>query len=336
MLYQLANKNGIEVGLIDYGARIIRLLVPDRNGKLDDICLGYSDLDEYASDSFFFGCTVGRFANRIRQGRFAVDGKSYQLASNDGVHCLHGGVKGFDKQIWQVREAAASSLRFSRLSPAGEEGFPGNLDVTVSFELTDADELIISYEAATDEPTPVNLTNHTYFNLGGQDSANILQHEMKIHAEYYTLADAELIPTGQLADLRNNALDFLTWHEIGARFNELDNLPRGYDHNYVLSKGGDKLACDLAAEVYEPESGRYLAVYTDQPGMQFYSGNFLNDAICGKNKKPCCQYGGFCLETQNFPDSPNQPGFPDPVLRPGQIYKTKTIYKFGLEKAQRM
>jgi len=331
-LYKLRNKNGIEVGLLNYGATIANLITPDKEGRLDDICPGFADLQQYENNSFYFGGTIGRFANRIKHGTFTIDGKKYQLAANDGAHSLHGGVQGFDKHIWNAKESSAghgSSVRFSRLSPDNEEGYPGNLDVKVTYTLTDDDELIIFYEAATDQPTVVNLTNHAYFNLAGKEGLDILHHEIRIHADYYTPADSELIPTGQLAKVQDTPMDFRSWKEIGARIQELGNSPRGYDHNYVLHKSPDKSALDLAAEAYEPASGRRLEVYTDQPGMQFYSGNFLNDSITGKNGRPCSQYGGFCLETQNFPDSPNQPTFPSAVLRPNEIYKSKTIYKFS-------
>ena len=336
MLYQLTNKNGITVDLLDTGATIVSLIVPDRQGKPDDICLGFADLQEYKTNSFYFGCTVGRYANRIRNGRFALDGKNYQLTINDGPNCLHGGSLGFSRHIWKAAKSAATygpTVSFSRLSPDGEEGFPANMDVTVSYTLSDKNELIICYEARSDAPTIVNLTNHAYFNLAGNKSnRNVFQHELKIYADCYTPSDSTQIPTGQLAEVAGTPLDFRSWQKIGARLQEIDSRPKGYDHNFVLRKAAGKPACDLAAEVYEPDSGRCLQVYTDQPGVQFYSGNFLDGSLKGKNSSVYSQYSGFCLETQNYPDSCNQPAFPSPVLRPGEIYKTTTIYKFSTEK----
>jgi aldose 1-epimerase len=335
-LYKLTNKNGMEVDLINLGATIVRLLVPDRNGKLDDVCLGYSDFNQYKKNVPYFGSAIGRYANRIKSGKFTLDGKNYQLPTNDGAHSLHGGLSGFNKKIWNAREykvGNASVLSFSRVSPDNEEGYPGAMDVSVTYTLTDQNELIISYEAKTDKPTVLNLTNHAYFNLKGEDKPDILNHELKIHADSYTVNDAELIPTGKIAKVEGTPLDFRNWHKIGERIRQLDSKPQGYDNNFVLPANKDK-SLALAAEVFEPESGRYMAVYTDEPAIQFYSSNFLNGSVIGKNGKPSSQYGAFCLETQHFPDSPNHAEFPSTVLRPGETFKSKTIYKFATGKDQ--
>jgi aldose 1-epimerase len=334
-LYQLKNKNGLEVDLLNLGATVVRLFVPDRNGKVADVCLGFSDFNQYRTNVPSFGSTIGRYANRIKYGKFNLDGKTYQLPINDGAHSLHGGISGFSKKIWNAKEfkvADGSAIRFSRVSPDNEEGFPGKLDVSVSYTLTNKNELIISYEAKTDKATVLNLTNHAYFNLKGEDKPDILNHEVKIYADSYTVNDAELIPTGKVAKVEGTPLDFRSWHKIGERIRQLDNKPQGYDNNFVLPKNpGKSLA--LAAEVFEPESGRYMMVYTDEPAIQFYSSNFLNESVIGKNGKPSSQYGALCLETQHFPDSPNQPDFPSTVLRPGELFKSKTIYKFSTKKA---
>ncbi|MEI8293383.1 MAG: aldose epimerase family protein [bacterium] len=329
-LFTLTNKNGMQVSLSNYGAMVVDLLVPDRKGQLADVSLGFDTLKPYFTKSPYFGCIAGRYANRIAEGKFTLDGKTYQLATNDGPNHLHGGVKGFDKKVWsaEVVRGANPSVRFKLVSPDGDEGYPGKLTSTVTYTLTPNNDLRISYEANTDKPTVINLTNHTYFNLAGAGNGSILGHQLLIAADRYTPVDKTLIPTGELKSVRNTPMDFRKPMPIGSRIKEVGGKPVGYDHNYVFNKL--PFVCrPLAAEVYEPKSGRVMKVYTDQPGIQFYSGNFLDGTIHGKGGKVYNQYDGFCLETQRFPDSPNKPQFPSVVLRPGQTYKTTTVYSFS-------
>ncbi len=329
-LYTLTNKNGLQVSLATYGAMVVDLLVPDRAGKLADVSLGYKTLKPYFTKCPYFGCIAGRYANRIAKGKFTLDGKTYKLATNDGPNHLHGGVKGFDKQVWQgqIVKATQPTVRFTLHSPDGQEGYPGNLVAKVTYTLTDRNQLRISYEATTDKPTIINLTNHTYFNLAGAGNGSVLDHELKINADRFTPVDKTLIPTGELKAVKGTPMDFRKPTAIGARIKEVGGKPVGYDHNYVLNKCPLTKQC-IAAEVFEPKSGRVMKVSTDQPGIQFYSGNFLDGTLTGKGGKVYKQYHGFCLETQHFPDSPNQPKFPSTVLRPGQTYKTTTVYSFS-------
>jgi aldose 1-epimerase len=325
-LYTLTNKNGLKARLMTYGATLVSLELPDRNGVLADCVIGYDSLDGYFKNSPYFGAIVGRYGNRIAKGKFVLDGKTYTLATNNGPNHLHGGVRGFDKVVWAaapVSETGAVGVQFSYLSKDGEEGYPGNLDVTVIYMLTDADELIISYEATTDKPTVVNLTHHSYFNFSG-GRRDILGHELMLAADRYTPVDEGLIPTGVLAPVAGTVMGFLTPTAIGTR---IADVPGGYDHNYVLTGGGGTPA--LAARVYEPESGRIMEITTVEPGIQFYSGNFLDGTIAGKSGRVYGKHWGFCLETQHFPDSPNRPSFPSTVLKPGEIYKTSTTHKFS-------
>jgi aldose 1-epimerase len=331
-LYTLTNKNGVSTTITTYGGRVVTLKVPDRNGTPSDIVLGFDSLDGYLKDNPYFGAIVGRYGNRIAKARFRLDGKEYTLARNDGENSLHGGRKGFDKVVWTGKDASGPegpAVELMYLSPNGEEGYPGNLAVTVRYTLTDNNELKIHYTATTDQPTVVNLTNHSYFNLAGQGAGAILGHEMMINADRFTPVDKNLIPTGELRDVAGTPFDFRKPTPIGARIND-DNeqlkIAKGYDHNFVLNSGGGQLA--LAARVHEPNTGRVMEVETTEPGIQFYTGNFLDGTIRGKNGAVYNFRNGFCLETQHFPNSPNEPKFPSVVLKPGEKYDTTTIYRF--------
>jgi aldose 1-epimerase len=325
-IYTLTNKSGIEARIMTYGAALVSLELPDRNGEFEDVTLGFDALDGYLGENPYFGCTVGRYANRIGKGRFTIGNLEYVLARNDGENHLHGGLKGFDKAVWAAEplvEPNAVGVRFSYLSRDMEEGYPGNLSSTVTYRLTGGDELRIDYEAVTDKATPVNLTNHTYWNLAGQGTGDILDHVLQIEADTFTPTGAGLIPTGEILPVAGTPLDFATPHPIGERIGRAEG---GYDHNFVLRGGGGTMA--LAALAYEPGSGRVLEILTDQPGIQFYSGNFLDATIAGKGGAAYGKHSGFCLETQRFPDSPNQPGFPPTVLEPGSRYRTATVHRF--------
>jgi aldose 1-epimerase len=323
-LFTLANANGLSAKVATYGAIITELHVPDGKGQFCDIVLGYDNLEQYLRKHPFFGATVGRVANRIAKGRFTLVGKTYALATNNGPNHLHGGLKGFDKKVWQAEPQTGAAVKFSYTSPDGEEGYPGTLAVAVTMTLTDANELRLDYTATTDKPTPVNLTNHSYFNLAGEGSA--LEHEMMLAADHYTPSDSTLIPTGEIKLVKDTPMDFTAPRPIGSRFAQLQNKPVGYDHNYVLNSGGKGLA--LAARVSEPRSGRVMEVHTTQPGIQFYSANFLDGTLTGKRGVVYQQHSAFCLETQHFPDSVNQPQFPSVILRPGQTYRQTTVHKF--------
>ena len=332
-LYQLTNANGLRADITTYGGAVVRLFVPDRQGRLDDVVLGFDNLPDYIEKSPYFGCITGRYANRIAKGRFTLDGTEYTLATNNMGNHLHGGEKGFDKVLWEpepTRDADSVGLKLSYLSPDGEEGYPGNLKTTVIYRLTNANELVIDYRAETDKPTVVNLTNHSYWNLAGAGAQDILDHELHINADAFTPVDETLIPTGEIQPVQNTPFDFTTPTAIGDRIDADDvQIQRGggYDHNYVLNKP-EPGAMTLAARVYEPTTGRVMEVRTTEPGIQFYSGNFLDGTIDGKLSRIYAHRYGFCLETQHFPDSPNQPNFPSTVLRPGQTYRTTTIYAF--------
>jgi len=325
-LYTLTNKNGLKAQLMTYGAILVSLDLPDRNGVFADCVLGYDSFDGYLKEGSYFGAIVGRYGNRIAKGKFTLDGKTYTLATNNGKNHLHGGVKGYDKVLWKgepIQDSTGVGVKFTYLSKDGEEGYPGNLDIAGTYVLNDQNELIISYEAKTDKPTVVNLTNHSFWNLtGGQ--RDILGHELMLAADRYTPVDDGLIPTGVLAPVEGTPMSFLTPTAIGAR---IDQVPGGYDHNYVLNGGSGSLA--LAARVVEPESGRVMEISTVQPGIQFYTGNFLDGSIKGKGGQAYAKHWAFCLETQHFPDSPNHPKFPSTMLRPGEIYKSMTVHKFS-------
>jgi aldose 1-epimerase len=329
-LYTLTNTNGVRVSIMDYGATIVKIFAPDRNGKLDDIVLGFDKFSPYLHLKTYFGATIGRYGNRIARGQFQIGKTLYQLPRNDGPNSLHGGFRGFDKRMWKVEpvESDVPAVRFSRLSPDGEEGYPGNLFVSVTFSLNDDNELRISYEATTDKVTIINLTNHSYFNLGG--GGTILNHILTLHADAFTPVDATLIPTGEIRPVAGTPWDFLNPTPIGLHLRQTGGKPVGYDHNFVLQKGFFS-KWSLAAEVYEPRSGRTLSVSTDQPGVQFYTGNFLDGTLTGAGGGVYRQYTGFCLETQHFPDSPNHDNFPSAILAPGDTYKTSTVYAFGVK-----
>jgi len=329
-LYTLTNKNGLSVSLMDYGATIVKILAPDRNGKLDDVVLGFDKFAPYLHLKAYFGATIGRYANRIAKGQFELGKTVCQLPCNDGPNSLHGGFRGFDKRMWKSEpvDSDIPAVRFSRLSPDGEEGYPGNLFVSVTFSLNDDNELRISYEATADKTTIINLTNHSYFNLAG--GGTILDHILTLHADSFTPVDATLIPTGEIKKVAGTPWDFLSPTPMGSRLKETGGKPVGYDHNFVLQKGFFS-NWSLAAEVEEPRSGRTLSVSTDQPGLQFYTGNFLDGTLTGAGGNVYRQYSGFTLETQHFPDSPNHDNFPSTVLAPGETYKTSTVYAFGVK-----
>jgi aldose 1-epimerase len=331
-LYTLTNKNGVEVAITNYGGTVVSWKVPDRNGQVADVVLGYDNVKDYEAGKAYFGATVGRYANRIAHGKFTLNGATYTLAKNDGENHLHGGIKGFSKRVWTAKDVSGSNgqaLELSYLSKDGEEGYPGNLSVTVVFTLTEKNELKIDYSATTDKDTVLNLTNHSYFNLAGQGSGDILSHQLTLNADRFTPVDATLIPTGELRKVKGTPFDFTQPTAIGARINQDDEqlkLGKGYDHNWVLNK--PKIGVlTLAAELYEPKSGRLLEVRTTQPGVQFYTGNFLDGTAHGKEGKVYNYRTGMCLETQHFPDSPNHPDFPSTVLKPGQRFHSTTIYK---------
>lgn len=329
-LFTLSNASGASVGIIEYGGIVVSLNVPDRDGNLGDVVLGFDTLDAYVADTPYFGAITGRYANRIAGGKFELDGTSYELPVNNGPNSLHGGIKGFDKVVWKGTPIeSGDGVSFSYVSQDGEEGYPGTLESTVTYIWTDDNELRIDYEANTDKPTVINLTNHSYFNLKDGGASPILDHVMMINASHYTPVDATSIPLGEIAALDDTPLDFREPTAIGARIgeeNEQLGFGAGYDHNYVINRDADGLT--LAATVSEPDTGRVMDVLTEEPGVQFYSGNFLDGHHIGKGGVAYQHRSGFCLETQHYPDSPNQPDFPSAVLRPGETYKTSTVYKF--------
>jgi aldose 1-epimerase len=334
-VYTLTNANGVEMRAITYGGIITSLKVPDRAGRFDDVVLGFDAIDGYLKDPPYFGALVGRYGNRIAKGQFTLDGRTYKLATNNGPNHLHGGVKGFDKVLWSAVPAEGPegvSVTFTRTSPDGEEGYPGNLQVSVRYLLTDKNELAIDYRATTDKATPVNLTQHSYFNLAA-DSGDILGHELTLNASRYTPVDDTLIPTGEIATVQGTPFDFRQATAIGARIDtghvQLKN-GNGYDHNWVLDRTGAGLA--RAATVFEPKTGRTLEVATTEPGLQFYTGNFLDGTITGKGGRVYERRTGFCLETQHYPDSPNHANFPSTIVRPGQAYASKTVFTFGVKR----
>ncbi len=326
-IFTLTNSNGLKARVMTYGATLVSLELPDRNGVFADCVLGCDTLDGYLKGVPYFGSIVGRYGNRIAKGKFILDGKTYSLATNNNANHLHGGLKGFDKVVWSAepfQEANGTGVKFGYVSQDGEEGYPGNLNVTVVYLLTNDDELRIDYEATTEKATPVNLTHHSYFNFTG-GKRDILGHELMLASDRFTPVDDGLIPTGKLDPVAGTAMDFLAPMTIGAR---IAKVAGGYDHNYVLTSGGGTMA--LAARVFEPQSGRVMEISTDQPGIQFYSGNFLDGTIVGSGGQVYGKHWGFCLETQHFPDSPNHPNFPGTILRPGEVYKTRTIHKFSV------
>jgi aldose 1-epimerase len=325
-LYTLTNANGLKAEIITYGGIVTSLQVPDRNGKFADIVLGCDDVNDYAKKSPYFGALIGRFGNRIAKGKFTLNGVEYTLAANDGPNHLHGGKKGFDKVVWSAKPMKTKegpALKLTYKSRDGEEGYPGNLSCTVVYTLTDNNELKITYEAKTDKATVVNLTHHSYFNLAGFSSGDILGHQLQIFADNFTPVDKTLIPTGEIKHVKGTPWDFTKPMTIGSRIKDVEG---GYDHNYVLNSSDGSLA--LAASVYEPKTGRVMEVFTTEPGVQFYSGNFLDGSLKGKGAV-YNKHAGFCLEAQHFPDSPNKSNFPSVVLKPGQKYTQLTIYKFS-------
>jgi aldose 1-epimerase len=332
-LYTLTNAQGIEVRIATLGATIVSIKTPDRKGQFADVVLGFDDMAGYRGNAPFFGVVVGRYGNRIAKGRFTLDGTTYTLATNNGPNHLHGGNRGFDKVVWTakaVERPDGPAVQLDYLSKDGEEGYPGNLSATVVYTLTDKNELRMEYTATTDKKTVVNLTNHSYFNLAG--TGDILSHEVTINADRFTPVDATLIPTGELRPVAGTPFDFTKATPIGARIDQDDEQLKfggGYDHNFVLNGTGSGFT--LAARVVEPVSGRSLEVRTTEPGVQFYTGNFLDGTLRGKGGVMYGRRSGFCLETQHFPDSPNQPSFPSTVLEPNQRYATATVFAFGVE-----
>ena len=332
-LFTLRNSSGMEVKVTNYGGIITELKVPDRDGTIDDVTLGYDSIDGYLESSPYFGAIIGRYGNRIAKAQFELDGKTYKLPANDGPNTLHGGNVGFDKVVWQAEpfeREGERGLVLTHTSPDGDQGFPGTLEARVTYTLTDKNELIFDYHGTTDKPTVVNLTQHAYFNLAGDGSGDVLGHELTIAADRYTPVDGTLIPTGELASVEGTPFDFRTKTAIGARIDadhEQIKFGGGYDHNYVLNRDGDGL--QLAARVEEPKTGRVMEVHTTEPGVQFYSGNFLDGSITGKNGHVYGKRNGFCLETQHYPDSPNQPSFPSTTLEPGETYTSRTVYTFS-------
>jgi len=327
--YVLRNASGVVAKVITYGATLTDLLVPDRNGKTASIVLGFDRLDGYLGNEPYFGATVGRVANRIAGATFVLNGQPYKLASNNGPNHLHGGLKGFDKVVWRAEphDADDPSVTFTYRSPDGEEGYPGNLSVSVTYTLTTQNEIRLDYVATTDKATPVNLTNHAYFNLAGEGSGTILDHELMIAADEYTPTDAALIPTGKILPVRATPIDFTTPARVGARIDQVPAAPPGgYDHNYVLPPHTQLF---LAARLVEPKSGRAMEVLTTEPALQFYSGNFLDGTIRGRSGVAYVKHAALCLETQHFPDSVHHPNFPSTILQPGQRLVSQTIYRFS-------
>ncbi len=333
-LFTLTNSNGLVVKITNFGGIITEIHTPDKNGVFTDISLGFDHIEPYYKDSPFFGALIGRFGNRIAKGKFTLDGKTFNLDNNNGENHLHGGFVGFDKVLWEAssfetEQSVGITLKY--LSVDGDQGYPGNLQVTVIYELTNNNEILVKYYAVTDKATPVNLTQHAYFNLAGK--GNVLHHEMTINADRFTAIDAAAIPTGDLPSVANTPFDFRSSHRIGERINDSHEQIKngiGYDHNFVLNKSHSK-EYSLAAHVYEPTSGRVLEVFTTEPGMQFYSGNYLDGSLTGKGWN-YTHRSGFCLEPQHFPDSPNQPQFPNTILRPGEEYTSLMSYKFSVKK----
>ena len=337
-LFTLKLPNGLQADITDFGGTVVRLLVPDRTGKLDDVVLGFDSAEKYAAHFAFFGCAIGRFGNRIAAGRFTLDGRTYQLPTNDlqaGQPChLHGGPQGFHRQLWSAEAIQLNgnpALRLSYLSRDGEEGYPGNLKVSIVYSLSVDHGLRIDYEATCDQPTPLNLTNHSYFNLSGEGNGDILSHKLTLMASHYTPSTSGQIPTGEIANVAGTPFDFRSPETIGNRI----NLPHsqlknggGFDHNFVLD-AGQPVHPALAAIVYDQLSGRKMEILTTEPGVQFYAGNYLDGSLVGKAGRPYPKRGGFCLETQHFPDSPNQPTFPNAILLPGQTFRSTTIHRFS-------
>ncbi len=334
-LYTLKNESGMTVRVTNYGAIVTSIIVPDRNGKQADVALGYDRVEDYinAVDKPYFGAIVGRYGNRIAKGEFTLDGETYSLLKNNGENHLHGGAIGFDKVVWTVDEyVEGQALTLSYLAKDKEEGYPGNLQLKITYTLADDNSLVVDYHATTDKATPVNVTQHTYFNLKGEGQGTILDHQLMLNAKKFTPVDESLIPTGEMPTVAGTPFDFTTPKAIGrdiGQQNEQLVFGLGYDHNWILDTDGKEGELSLAAQVHEPSSGRVMEIYTTEPGIQFYCGNFLDGRLKGKSGKPYVHRGGFCLETQHFPDSPNQPNFPSTILKPGETYESKTVFKFS-------
>lgn len=337
-LYTLENKNGLTAGIINYGGIIVSLNVPDKNGKFDDIVLGYDNIEDYLERSPYFGAIIGRFSNRLEGATFSLNGVTYNLNKNEGNNHIHGGIKGFDKKLWDARilnDENGDSLELSLFSPDNDENYPGNLEVRVIYRLTDSNCLEIEYYGASDNDTVLNMTNHSYFNLSGCNSGQILDHQLQINAHFYTPINNELLPTGEILSVKGTPFDFTTFKAIGdGLLNELESneqmkLGSGYDHNFVLNVSGKEP--EEACQVYDPKTGRLMKVLTTKPGVQFYSGNFLKSAGVGKNGTVYDKWCGFCLETQYFPNSMKHKHFPSPVLKAGNTYYHKTIFQFGVK-----
>lgn len=334
-LYTLKNKTGIEITVTNYGAHVVEIWTPDKNGKFEDIVLGHDNIEDYINykGERFLGATIGRYGNRINKGIFELDGKSYQLPINDTPNSLHGGVNGFDRVVWNVEQFNPQELILSYVSKDGEEGYPGNLKVTMTYQLTDDNEFIITHNATTDKRTIINLTHHSFFNLHGAGNGTINDHELMINADRFTPVDETLIPTGELRLVKGTPMDFRSPTLIGARVDTNDEqlyYGHGYDHNWVLNRTTQNEP-ELAATIYEPQSGRTLEVWTTEPGIQFYGGNFFDGTMTGKDGKRYNHRASFALETQHFPDSPNHPNFPSTVLNPNETYRHICIYKFGIK-----
>jgi aldose 1-epimerase len=328
-LYSLTNANGMRADIMTYGGTLVSLWAPDRTGKFGDVILGMDDVASYEKGTAYFGALIGRYGNRIGKATFKLDGATYKLPANDNGNTLHGGTKGFDKRVWTAKPGDGATLELAYVSKDGEEGFPGTLTTKVVYSLTDKNELKIDYSATTDTTTVANLTNHTYFNLAGPGEGTILNHEVMINADRYTPVDSGLIPTGELKAVKGTPFDFTKSTGIGARIDQNDEqlkFGKGYDHNWVLNKGAGGLT--KAAEVHESKTGRVMEVWTTEPALQFYTGNFLDGTLKGKGKS-FPHRGAFCMETQHYPDSPNKPAFPTTTLKPGQTYQTTTIYRFS-------
>ncbi len=326
--YTITNGKGLKAVVSNYGATLLELWIPDRSGVSGDVILGFDSLSGYLQKGNpYFGATVGRFANRIGHAAFTVDGKMYKITANESGNTLHGGLKGFDKVIWTVDQVNDSSLVLSYTSQDSEEGFPGNLSVKVEYRVSskNGNVLSVNYTALTDKKTPVNLTNHAYFNLSAGKDSTILNEEMTIYSDKYTVVNSSLIPTGELLEVQNGPMDFRKSKKIGK---DIQLLPGGYDHNFVIERRSDS-GLTRAASLYDPGSGRLMNILTSQPGIQFYTGNFLDGTLTGRNGKKIVKHGGLCLETQHYPDSPNQPSFPNTILEPGQTYNELTVYQFS-------
>ena len=324
--YTITNPSGMQVSIINYGGTVTKLIAPDKSGKMANVILGYDSLAGYLQkENPYFNALIGRYGNRIAAGKFTLDSKTYTLAGNNNGNSLHGGNKGYDKVVWTAKKLSDSSLQLNYLSKDGEEGYPGNLNIQAVYTLTPDNGLKIDYTATTDKATPINLTSHCYFNLTGGADSTILNHELEIVADKYTPVNEVLIPTGQIADVKGGPMDFTSPKQIGK---EIAQVPGGYDHNWVLNKKGTAL--EKVASLYEPKSGRYMEVLTTEPGLQFYSGNFLDGTLTNTlERKKYVKHAGLCLETQHFPDSPNQPSFPNTILKPGETYRHTTVYKFS-------